>query len=250
MSCSVSGCVRPTYARSWCKVHYSRWSRTGSTESSAPKVGVEYFSDPDGPGCAVAGCGGTGIARGLCPKHYARWRTHGTTDPPVVPAPRFCSVEGCDAAHKGHGLCDKHLLRQRNYGDPLIVHRIRGDDLARFMQYVDQTGPVPALFWDSTEDSYCHRPDAGPCWLWTGVRHKTRHYGRFTTGGRRGGAVQAHRWSYEHSVGPIPEGREIDHLCCVTPCVNPTHLEAVAPRENKRRQGLARRRPQPVEGSS
>lgn len=42
----------------------------------------------------------------------------------------------------------------------------------------------------------------------------------------------AHRWSYEHHVGPIPDGLEIDHLCGNRACVNPDHLEPVKHAEN------------------
>jgi len=122
-----------------------------------------------------------------------------------------------------------HDRRKKANGDPLSVQRIMRDDKARFMQYVDKKGPVPS-----------YRPELGPCWIWTGVRHRTRHYGRFYVGGRGGRYVQAHRWSYEASVGPIPEDLTIDHLCMVTPCVNPSHLEPVTQAENNRRAARAR----------
>lgn len=47
--------------------------------------------------------------------------------------------------------------------------------------------------------------------------------------------MTAHRWSYEHFVGPIPDGYVIDHLCKVTLCVNPAHLEPVTQRTNLHR---------------
>lgn len=69
-----------------------------------------------------------------------------------------------------------------------------------------------------------------PCWQWDVLRPDTG-YGDFYDGR----AWLAHRWSYEHHVGPIPEGLEIDHLCRNRGCVNPAHLEPVTPRENTHR---------------
>lgn len=44
--------------------------------------------------------------------------------------------------------------------------------------------------------------------------------------------LMAHRVSYLLNRGPIPHGRQLDHLCRNTACVNPDHLEAVEPRTN------------------
>lgn len=71
-------------------------------------------------------------------------------------------------------------------------------------------------------------PSRSGCTLWTGVLDADG-YGQITVGGR---TVRAHRWSYEHHVGPIPNGLVIDHLCRVRECVNPDHMEPVTPREN------------------
>ena len=79
-------------------------------------------------------------------------------------------------------------------------------------------------------------PNSG-CWIWLGYVGP-RGYGSFYPG--VGGRMQrAHRTSYVHFVGPIPEGKVLDHvrargcgLCC---CVNPDHLEPVSSPENIRR---------------
>lgn len=84
--------------------------------------------------------------------------------------------------------------------------------------------------------------DSNGCWVWSGATTgRTGKYGHFRASSDRNAAKSyAHRWSYEYHVGPIPHGRQIDHLCRVTLCVNPQHLEAVTPRENVRRGWAAR----------
>lgn len=63
------------------------------------------------------------------------------------------------------------------------------------------------------------------CTIWEG-RIDRHGYGRL-------GAHLAHRVTYEREVGPIPDGMELDHLCRVRACVNPSHLEPVTKRENQ-----------------
>lgn len=72
-----------------------------------------------------------------------------------------------------------------------------------------------------------YRVDDNGCWRW--LRSMVGKYGR---GPRK---TYAHRFYYEKAKGKIPNGFQIDHLCKVTDCVNPSHLEAVTSLENIRR---------------
>ena len=65
-------------------------------------------------------------------------------------------------------------------------------------------------------------PNSG-CWLWAGFCNPGG-YGKFTAGPKN---EYAHRLSYRLFVGEIPQGLELDHLCRVRCCVNPSHLEPV-----------------------
>jgi hypothetical protein len=58
------------------------------------------------------------------------------------------------------------------------------------------------------------------CWLWLSTIHDSG-YGLLWRNGKH---VRAHRVSYEHFVGPIPEGLHVCHRCDVPCCVNPDHL--------------------------
>jgi hypothetical protein len=89
--------------------------------------------------------------------------------------------------------------------------------------------------------------DDNGCWLWQGTLSRNG-YGRHRVGPGRG-LEMAHRVSYAHYVGPIPEGLQIDHLCRVRSCTNPAHLEAVTASVNTERQDHdARRRTECPQG--
>lgn len=143
--------------------------------------------------------------------------------PKGTPGRAPCSLDGCDAAHWAQGFCRAHYKRKIRSGELQPVPRLT--EAERFWAKVNKAGPIPA-----------YAPHLGPCWLWLGATND-HDYGQFRTGRR---ANYAHRWSYEAAVGPIPTGLDLDHLCRVTRCCNPAHLEPVTHRVNSMRGvGLA-----------
>jgi hypothetical protein len=136
--------------------------------------------------------------------------------------PKKCAAGDCgrDAICKGY--CGKHWQRVKKYGTPADPRPSLGE---RFWSKVDVGGD-----WD--------------CWPWVGSRD-SHNYGVFTI---KKVAHSAHRISYQHMVGPIPEGDVLDHVCHSVvydtcpggacphrACVNPAHLEPVTNYENLRR---------------
>ena len=77
------------------------------------------------------------------------------------------------------------------------------------------------------------------CDVWTGATTKGRgSYGRFRIGAT---TYAAHRVAYVIATGQdVPAGTVLDHVCGVTECVNPEHLDMVTQGENVKRSRLRR----------
>lgn len=168
--------------------------------------------------CSIEGCENPRHARGWCASHHHRWVRYGDPTHPVKtrkrPTSPTCIIDGCDKPHMARGWCSAHYTRWIKTGDPLGSTRPTPED--RFWAKVDK----------------CR----DGCWVWT-AKGTPAGYGQFRVDGVD---VYAHRFSYELHVGPIPDGLQIDHLCRVTSCVNPAHLEPVTGAENLRRGREAR----------
>lgn len=151
--------------------------------------------------------------------HYRRWKVHGPEGLDHSYRRRgICSIDGCAKAHYARNWCYMHYGRWKRKGTTDELP----SDLERFWSQVDVS--------------------AGPenCWFWTGNKTKWG-YGQVTRGSRK----NAHRWLWEHTNGPVPEGFVLDHTChnidsnCAggvtcrhRACVNLTHLEVVTHRIN------------------
>lgn len=128
-----------------------------------------------------------------------------------------CEEDGCERlSHPkaGYGRCLLHYQRRKRAGTllELTPRKLR-------------TKTAEEKFLAFTEVSKS-------CWWWTGPTNQSG-YGYLTQDYH---STYAHRWIWEHLVGPIPDGLTIDHLCTNKVCVNPEHLEVVPLEVNSSRR--------------
>lgn len=123
----------------------------------------------------------------------------------------ICTEVVCGRQVRARGLCIQHYTKARSSGMPKVIG-------------------VMSLYERLMKNSI--RSEAGGCWIWQ-LKPNNSGYGSVSVPGA--GKALAHRASYEHYIGTIPDGLVIDHLCRNRLCINPDHLEAVSQAENVRR---------------
>jgi hypothetical protein len=134
-------------------------------------------------------------------------------------------VNGCTKPLYKRDLC--RPCYRKWLKDPNVERPSQRTPEQRFWLKVNKRGPVPA-----------HKPELGPCWLWTASLNQKTGYAQFFR--RHGEPVDGHRFSYELAHGSIPERHDVHHTCHVRRCVNPAHLEAVTRSENLRQRKVRR----------
>lgn len=145
----------------------------------------------------------------------------------------FCKFGGCDRLCYGHkDLCKAHY-QQIWRGNKLQLLR---------------TSPSTPLSERIVEWKKLAGTNEKGCWIWhqfiDEVSKGCNGYGQVSFGNRRNHKV--HKLVWEHFNGPVPEGKELDHLCRVRACWNPRHLEAVTHKVNMERGDRATRTHCPV----
>lgn len=167
-------------------------------------------------------CGEPVFSSGWCSKHYSTWYRYGDPQHPVKrrqkQGDKCTAPEGCDKKPQRHQLCVGHARLQELYGETTDPRE------RRFWAKVDRSGGLDA------------------CWPWLGWC-QDNGYGQYGSKGK--GSNLAHRIAYEYLIGPIPDGKMLDHLCHTRDpecpggdsdphrkCCNPRHADPTSAREN------------------
>lgn len=124
-----------------------------------------------------------------------------------------CEFDECTEKYWARGYCRAHYGQLR---------------AGRLLTPLDPEARCSFKFWSRVDKS-------GHCWIWQGYT-TDEGYGRVGVNGK---LVLAHRFAYADKVGPIPDGRLIDHRCMTRACVRPDHLRVATHSENMQNKASA-----------
>lgn len=123
----------------------------------------------------------------------------------------LCTFNGCCEPHLAKGLCATHYRRWRSSGHPEGGRKV---EIGRSVLEKATTKFLRGL-----------RKLPNGCWVCDTAyptKKGYRHLQIVNNGVRH--VFKAHRFSYEHFVGPIPDGEFGCHSCDTPWCCNPDHV--------------------------
>jgi hypothetical protein len=129
---------------------------------------------------------------------------------------------------------DPDVLRELYHDEKMTLEEV-GDELGmafttiqKWMDIHDiprrEYGPLEQRF-----ELYYDEGDEDECWEW---QMNTDRWGHGTLTDDEGNSRYAHRVAYIKKYGEIPDGKQINHACRNSKCVNPNHLYAGTQHEN------------------
>ena len=130
---------------------------------------------------------------------------------------KTCTIADCGRVHHAHGWCRTHYRRWQNSGTPQADR------------------PIEVGFRIAEESFAARTARDGDCLIWQGPPNA----GGYGTLGVNDKTTRAHRYAWERSNGPIPDGAEIDHVCHRRMCVNVEHLRLANRTQNARNRSSA-----------
>lgn len=142
---------------------------------------------------------------------------------------RICQAPGCErAADYGRRECSGHRARMKSHGTYGSAEFRKPTPAG-----LDAWGVLSHNGWTAV----VRVPDLGECHEYDGPRF-ARGYGQVKSKIDAPNPKLAHRVSYEHHFGPIPDGLIVRHKCDNPPCINPDHLELGTSADNARDRKL------------
>jgi hypothetical protein len=214
-SCEIKACERPIARRGYCGAHYGRL-KTGR-DLHAP---IREPLDRNAP-CSVDGCKRLRRVSKWCNAHYLRLKTGRDLTTPVrkvvLERPDTCSVDGCERRHSSHGYCISHAARWKKHGST------EPRDTRSALTRAVESGDLDTLTGLLLKRVHV---DGNGCWIWPTL-DKAGKYPATPVAGK-----PLHRAVVEVKHGKPLGSQHAHHICAVTACVNPDHLQPVTHRDN------------------